>query len=121
MNDGYTWWLVILGIGIGIAVVLLLAVPLRRREDDVTRDERAAEAAWISATIERDGGIAPASLVQEILELHRDYLGSGGVAMPAPAATWSAEQHTGEASDPARYDGRARYDHTSPPVSGPRP
>jgi len=79
MNDGYTWWLVVLGIAIGVAVVWLTAVRLPRRDDDQTAAERESEARWIGATIERDGGIAPQALVEEILDLHRSYLASGAV------------------------------------------
>lgn len=86
MNDGYTWWLLVLGIAIGVAIVWLAAIRLPRRDDDQTRAEQAAEARWISATIERDGGIAPQALVEEILELHRGYLASGAVASQPPSA-----------------------------------
>jgi hypothetical protein len=77
MNDGDTWWLLILGIAIGASVALLMTLRLPRRDDDLGRAERVAEASWISATIERDGGIAPHALVEEILDLHRAYLSSG--------------------------------------------
>ena len=33
-------------------------------------DQRAAEAAWIARTIERHGGNAPESFVEEVLDLH---------------------------------------------------
>ena len=85
MNDGYTWWLLVLGIAIGVAVVWFAAVRLPRRDDDQARAEQVAEARWISATIERDGGIAPQALVEEILELHRGYLASGAVAALPPS------------------------------------
>jgi hypothetical protein len=85
MNDGYLWWLVVLGIAIGAAVVWLTAVRLPRKDDDVTAPERAAEARWISGTIERDGGVAPVELVEEILELHTGYLASGGTVASPPA------------------------------------
>jgi hypothetical protein len=85
MNDGYTWWLLVLGIAIGVAIVWLAAIRLPRRDDDQTRAEQAAEARWISATIERDGGIAPQALVEEVLELHRGYLASGAVASQPPS------------------------------------
>ena len=87
MNDGYTWWLLILGIAIGVAVVWLLAVRLPRKNDDQTAEERAAEARWITATIEGDGGIAPVTLVEEILDLHRGYLASGGIAAGGTGTT----------------------------------
>ena len=85
MNDGYIWWLIVLGIAIGVAVVWLTVVRLPRRDDDQTAAERVAEARWISATIERDGGIAPQALVEEILDLHRSYLASGGVMSSSEA------------------------------------
>ena len=87
MNDGYTWWLVVLGIAIGVAVVWLMVVRLPRRDDDQSAAERVAEARWISATIERDGGVAPHALVEEVLDLHRGYLTSGAVAVPAQDET----------------------------------
>ena len=90
MNDGYTWWLVVLGIAIGVAVVWLAAVRLPRRDDDQSDAERVAEARWISTTIERDGGIAPQELVEEILDLHRGYLAGGGVAT-SPDPDWTRE------------------------------
>jgi hypothetical protein len=86
MNDGYIWWLIVLGIAIGVAVVWLTVVRLPRRDDDQTAAERVAEARWISATIERDGGIAPQALVEEVLDLHRGYLATGAVADPLPEA-----------------------------------
>jgi hypothetical protein len=78
MNDGYAWWLVIVGVAIGIALVWLVIVRLPRAEDDVDEDERLIEAGWISRTIEAWGGVAPAALVDEVLELHQSYLASGG-------------------------------------------
>ena len=84
MNDGYTWWLLILGMAIGVAVVWFTAVRLPRRDDDQTVAERVAEARWISATIEHDGGVAPHPLVEEVLELHRGYLAGGAVASLPP-------------------------------------
>jgi hypothetical protein len=86
MNDGYLWWLVVLGIAIGAAVVWLTAVRLPRKDDDVTVPERALEARWIAATIERDGGVAPVELVDEVLELHSAYLASGGSLAAGPAS-----------------------------------
>jgi hypothetical protein len=91
MNDGYTWWLLVLGIAMGVAVAWLMAARLPRRDDDLSGAERAAEARWISATIERDGGIAPQPLVEEILDLHRGYLASGGVASLPPDAILGEE------------------------------
>jgi hypothetical protein len=80
--DGYGWWLILVGMAIALALVWLFGVRLPRAEDDVTAPERVAEAAWISRTIERDGGIAPVLLVEEVLELHQAYLADPRLAQP---------------------------------------
>lgn len=80
--DGYGWWLILVGMAIALALVWLFAVRLPRGEADVSDPERAAEAAWISRVIERDGGIAPVPLVEEVLELHQAYLADPRLAQP---------------------------------------
>jgi hypothetical protein len=79
-----TWvlWLFIVGVAIGVVAALVVAVRLPRQEDDVSDLERPAEAAWISSVIERHGGIAPVSLVEEVLELHQGYLSDPRLARP---------------------------------------
>lgn len=77
MNDGYQWWLLILGMGVGAGILWLLIGRLPRGEEDVGSEERAAEAAWISRSIVAAGGAAPEELVDQILELHRAYLDIG--------------------------------------------
>ena len=84
MNDGFAWWLIIVGLAIGVFVSWFLLVRLAREEDDVSALEREHEAEWISSAIERDGGIAPVSLVDEVLDLHQAYLRSPGDARPSP-------------------------------------
>jgi hypothetical protein len=74
MNDGFSWWLVVLGIAVGIGVVWLFTVRLPVNESDADEAETIEEAGWISETIESWGGVAPAPLVQEVLQLHRRYL-----------------------------------------------
>jgi hypothetical protein len=86
MNDGFTWWLIVLGIAIGVGLVWLFLVRLPRTESDVDDSELVAEAGWISQTIESYGGVAPQALVEEILDMHRQYLKSGVPAAPLPDA-----------------------------------
>ena len=74
MIEGWVLWLLLVGIAIGTGVMLVLLVRLPREEDDVGLAERPAEAAWIAGTIERHGGVAPATFVQEVLDLHQAYL-----------------------------------------------
>ncbi len=74
MNDEFAWWFLVVGIAVGAAIVWLLRGSIAREDADLSARERVAEAAWISRTIESSGGIAPADLVEQVLELHRTYL-----------------------------------------------
>jgi hypothetical protein len=74
MNDGFAWWLLVLGIAIGVAVVWLIMLRLPQSEADLDEEELAREAGWISRTIRAYGGVAPEPLVEEVLELHHEYL-----------------------------------------------
>ncbi len=84
MNDGFAWWLVVLGVAIGVGLSWLVLGRLPRAEADVDQEERAVEATWISRTIADDGGVAPPALVEEVLELHRQYL--QGAPLPDDAS-----------------------------------
>ena len=85
MIEGWVLWLVLVGLAIGVVVAVVALVRLPRAEDDLSSHERRTEAAWIAGTIERHGGIAPVSLVEEVLDLHQAYLG-GAAAAPRPPA-----------------------------------
>ena len=74
MNDGFAWWLVVLGIAIGVGLSWLVLGRLPRTDADIGEDERAVEAAWVSRAIADYGGVAPPALVEEVLELHGHYL-----------------------------------------------
>lgn len=91
MNNEYAWWLLVVGLAVGAVVVWLLIGGPARQEDDVEEEERALEASWISGTIERAGGVAPAELVAQVLELHQAYL----------RRTPSESEARGEAGDAA--------------------
>ena len=83
MNDGFAWWLVVLGIAVGVGLSWLVLGRLPRAEADVDQEERAVEATWISRTIADYGGVAPPALVEEVLELHRQYLQGAPLAVDA--------------------------------------
>jgi hypothetical protein len=74
MIETWALWLFIVGLIAGGVITWLAMVRLPRGEDDVSAAERPAEAAWISRVIERGGGVAPVSLVEEVLDLHQAYL-----------------------------------------------
>ena len=81
MNVQFDWWLLIVGFVLGAGMTGLVLAELRRREDDVTARERAAEAAWIASDLTAHGIPADAEAVAEVLRLHRLYLAS----LPADA------------------------------------
>lgn len=74
MTEQYIGWALVLGLSIGGALVWFAVGRLPRSGEEMTDDERVAEAAWISATIAERGGKAPADLVEEVLDLHGHYL-----------------------------------------------
>jgi hypothetical protein len=74
MTEQYIGWALVVGLVIGGALVWFAVGRLPRSGEDVPVAERAAEAEWISSTINRRGGMAPSDLVEEVLELHVEYL-----------------------------------------------
>lgn len=86
MIDDWALWLFMVGLVTGVVVAAVLLWRLPRREDDVPVEERQAEAAWIADTIERHGGSAPVSFVEEVLDLHQAYLGTVRPPGPPPGA-----------------------------------
>jgi hypothetical protein len=91
MIEAWVLWVLLVGLAAGGVVTWLLMVRLPRAEDDVSPAERPAEAAWISAVIARYGGVAPPSLVEEVLDLHQAYLRDPRLARP-PVARMSPDQ-----------------------------
>ena len=74
MTEQYIGWALVLGLAIGGALVWFAIGRLPRSGEETTPAERAAEAGWISSQINTRGGVAPADLVEEVLELHAEYL-----------------------------------------------
>ena len=80
------WWLVLVGLGVGVALTWLSVVRLPRHDYDGDADEREEEATRIAATIESRGGVCPAPLALEVLDLHQEYLASPGLSAVAHPA-----------------------------------
>lgn len=74
MTEQYIGWALVVGLAIGGALVWFAVGRLPRSSEEIPPDELKAEAAWISETINGRGGLAPEDLVEEILELHVEYL-----------------------------------------------
>jgi hypothetical protein len=103
MLDGWALWLLLVGLGIGGAVTWVLLVRLPRDEADVGPEERSAEAAWIAATIERGGGVAPRSFVEEVLDLHQAYLHAPRIGAGRPSTdNVAAPPASADVSPPSR-------------------
>jgi hypothetical protein len=118
MIEGWVLWLVVVGVAVGAAVAWLLLVRLPRVDSEVDARERRAEAAWIAATIEYHGGVAPQAFVEEVLELHQAYLETShaGTRESAAEASTQAESAPGvlppvDVQPPAGY--------SPPPEAGP--
>jgi hypothetical protein len=76
MTEQFIGWALIVGLAIGGALVWFAIGRLPRSGEEIPAPERAAEVAWISRTIKERGGDAPEELVDEILDLHTEYLES---------------------------------------------
>ncbi len=74
MTEQYIGWALVVGLAIGGALVWFAVGRLPRSGEEVPEAERHAEVEWISRTIDKRGGMAPADLVEEILDLHVNYL-----------------------------------------------
>ena len=102
MTEQYIVWALVVGIAVGAALYWFAFGRLPRRTDDLLPGERAAEARWISQTIESRGGVAPSDLVDEILDLHGTYLSGPAIDVPVePATTPADEAPAAPASRPA--------------------
>jgi hypothetical protein len=74
MNAEFNWWLLIVGIGAGVAVTWLVLSDLGRREEDLTDRERAAEAEVLADELARQGRPTALETVERVLTLHRAYV-----------------------------------------------
>ena len=86
MNVQSDWWLLLVGLIIGAGLTWLVLAEMRRRDDDVSREERAAEADWIVANLAARGMEADTDAVQEVLSIHRTYLANA----PSTVSIWDA-------------------------------
>jgi hypothetical protein len=75
----FQWWLLLVGLVAGGGLVAVVTMDGRRREEDLVGIERRAEATWIAERLTADAGFVEAETVEDVLRLHREYLG-----MPPP-------------------------------------
>jgi len=71
----FQWWLLIVGLVAGGAIVAAFYMDTRRRDVDIEDDELRAEATWIAARLRPGADRPDAARVEEVLRAHREYLG----------------------------------------------
>ena len=74
MPEQYIGWALVVGLAIGGALVWFAVGRLPRSGEEIPTDERATEAEWITQTINERGGVVSVDVVDEILQLHVEYL-----------------------------------------------
>ena len=76
MNAEFNVWLLIVGLVVGAGLVWVVMMDSRRQEADVDAGELPREAAWLSAILAEDGHEVSPEVAEEMLLLHRAYLGA---------------------------------------------
>ena len=79
MAEPFAFWVFLLILCGAALVIWVITGRVARAEDDLDRDEREAEASWISQTISSWGGDVPEPVVTQVLDLHRQYLDGPGI------------------------------------------
>jgi hypothetical protein len=106
----FQWWLLLVGLVAGGALVGVVTMDGKRREQDIGELERRAETNWIAERLSGSGQWVDAATVDSVLRLHRDYLG-----MPPPDAIL-LDGDPDRVADDVRDDGRGRPDEDLPPT-----
>lgn len=91
----FSWWLLILGLVAGAGLVWLVLADSTREEAEVEERELPAEAAWIAESMAEQGRPIDTSDAEEVLRLHRSYLGVPPPDEPADTAEPAVEPAPG--------------------------
>ena len=76
MNAEFNVWLLIVGLVVGAGLAWLVMMDSRRRETEIEAVELPREAAWLSAVMAEDGYDVSPDAAEQLLLLHRAYLGA---------------------------------------------
>ena len=76
MNAEFNVWLLIVGLVVGIGLTWIVTMHERRQEADIDAAELPREAAWLSAVLAEDGYDVSPEAAEQLLLLHRAYLGA---------------------------------------------
>ena len=85
MNAEFNWWLLIVGLVIGGGLVWLVLLDSRRREDEISAQEQAAEATWLADALAEEGTTLSPAIAERVLQLHAEYLATSQQPVEAPA------------------------------------
>ena len=76
MNAEFNIWLLIVGLVLGAGLTWVVMMDGRRHETDIDAVELPREAAWLSAVLAEDGRDISPGAAEQLLLLHRAYLGA---------------------------------------------
>lgn len=76
MNAEFNVWLLIVGLVVGAGLIWVVMMDGRRREAEIDATELPREAAWLSAVMTEDGYDVSPGVAEQLLVLHRAYLGA---------------------------------------------
>lgn len=99
----FQWWLLIVGLIAGGAIVALLTMDTSRHDDDLPDDEQAAEVTFIAAQLAGEGRPVDDDAVAAVLEAHRAYL-----RLPPPDAVVPVDDVAPREARPSRAAPSAR-------------
>jgi hypothetical protein len=86
MNAEFNVWLLIVGLVLGAGLVWVVIMDGRRQEADIDAIELPREAAWASAIMAEEGFDVSPEAAEQLLLLHRAYLGAPPPDPVKPAA-----------------------------------
>jgi hypothetical protein len=111
VNAEFNVWLLIVGLVVGAGLVWVVMMDGRRREADIDAVELPREAAWLSAVLAEDGYEVSPETAEQVLLLHRAYLGA---PPPDPVAGEPVAQEPGADEPEPEPDDRESVPPGSP-------
>jgi hypothetical protein len=102
VNAEFNWWLLIVGLVLGAALTWLVMAESTRRDADLTEREQRGEARWIALMLRSIGRPTDSADVDEILQLHRQYLAAPPPDDPGPDDVVTDDDAEAPAAEPVR-------------------